>query len=48
MYRKSKDKIWRELPEGSHNDSVAEPGYFDYIEEFIQHQVLEGKDTKKL
>ena len=30
-------KIWRELPNGTHNDTVAEEGYFEYIYEFIQN-----------
>lgn len=29
-------KVWRELPNGSHNDTVGEPGYFEYIYEFIK------------
>ena len=32
---KSKDVTWRELPNGDHNSSVAEPFYFNYIIEFI-------------
>jgi fermentation-respiration switch protein FrsA (DUF1100 family) len=28
-------KVWRELPNGSHNDTVAEPGYFQYIDDFL-------------
>lgn len=28
-------KVWRELPDGSHNDTVAEPGYFQYIDDFL-------------
>jgi hypothetical protein len=37
---KTKDKIWKEFPEGSHNDTVAEEGYFDAIDDFITHHVL--------
>ena len=32
-------KIWKELPNGSHNDTVAEPRYFQYIEEFLSEFV---------
>lgn len=40
---RTKVKIWRDFPEGSHNDTVAERGYFDYIEGFIRDVVLGGK-----
>ncbi|OCK82471.1 BEM46 family protein [Lepidopterella palustris CBS 459.81] len=36
---RAKTKIWHELPTGSHNDTVAEPGYFDTINEFLQQHV---------
>ncbi|KAF1845839.1 alpha/beta-hydrolase [Cucurbitaria berberidis CBS 394.84] len=36
---RSPDKVWKELPNGSHNDSVAEPRYFQYIEEFLSEFV---------
>ncbi|KAJ5127290.1 hypothetical protein N7448_008069 [Penicillium atrosanguineum] len=36
---KSERKIWRTLPNGGHNDSVAEPGYFDHIHSFIREEV---------
>ncbi|MCJ1481777.1 hypothetical protein MMC06_001936 [Schaereria dolodes] len=39
----SKVKIWKALPNGSHNDSVAEPLYFNYIAGFIDDQVLKGE-----
>jgi hypothetical protein len=32
-------KVWRELPEGTHNDSVAAPRYFQYIEDFLREFV---------
>ncbi|TGZ76447.1 alpha/beta-hydrolase [Ascodesmis nigricans] len=28
-------KVWREFPNGTHNETVAEPGYFERIYEFI-------------
>jgi abhydrolase domain-containing protein 13 len=33
-------KIWREFASGSHNDTVVEPNYFEYIAEFISDQVI--------
>ena len=35
----SKTKVWRPLPEGSHNDSVMVEGYFEYIVEFVKDNV---------
>lgn len=32
-------KTWREFPRGSHNDTVAEPGYFQYIDDFLERVV---------
>lgn len=32
-------KAWRELPNGSHNDTVAEPRYFQHINEFLSEFV---------
>lgn len=31
---------WTELPNGDHNNTVAEPGYFQHIEDFLQQYVL--------
>ncbi|GAB7353266.1 hypothetical protein MBLNU459_g3773t1 [Dothideomycetes sp. NU459] len=36
----SKPKVWKELPHGDHNSSVAEPGYFYFINDFINEYVL--------
>ena len=33
-------KVWREFPNGDHNSTVAEPGYFDAIWEFLVQDVL--------
>ena len=38
----TKDKTWRTIPKGSHNDTVAEPDYFMFIFEFIKDKVLGG------
>lgn len=32
-------KVWKELPNGSHNDTVAEPHYFQYIDDFLRKYV---------
>lgn len=39
----AKTKIWRTIPNGSHNDTVAEPDYFMYICEFIKNKALGGQ-----
>lgn len=36
---KAKRMIWRELPNGSHNDTVAEPYFFDYISDFLREEL---------
>ncbi|KAF2854591.1 BEM46 family protein-like protein [Plenodomus tracheiphilus IPT5] len=28
-------KVWKELPNGSHNDTVAEPRYFQHVNDFL-------------
>ena len=33
-------KTWKDFPNGQHNDTVAEPGYFDAIWAFLTHEVL--------
>ncbi|XRM40403.1 bem46 protein, variant [Aspergillus tubingensis] len=37
---KSDRKVWRTLPNGGHNDSIAEPGYFEHILSFVREEVL--------
>ncbi|OJJ42912.1 hypothetical protein ASPZODRAFT_136766 [Penicilliopsis zonata CBS 506.65] len=37
---KAQRKFWRTLPNGGHNDSVAEPGYFEHIHSFIMEEVI--------
>lgn len=39
----TKVKVWRDFPNGSHNDTVAEPGYFTYIDRFIRDVVVSHK-----
>ncbi|KAE8144360.1 alpha/beta-hydrolase [Aspergillus avenaceus] len=36
----SERKVWRTLPNGAHNDSVAEPGYFEHIHSFVKEEVV--------
>lgn len=35
-------KIWKEFPNGTHNDTVGEEGYFETIHDFL-NQVVKGK-----
>lgn len=37
---RAKTVIWKELPNGDHNNSVAEPGYFNHIDDFIAKHVM--------
>ena len=32
---KSPRKVWKDFPDGSHNDSILEPGYFEAVSDFI-------------
>ncbi|KAI4088709.1 MAG: hypothetical protein LQ348_006385 [Seirophora lacunosa] len=41
-------KIWREFPNGSHNDTIAEPGFFDRIVEFVRDLMGESKMELRL
>ena len=43
-------KIWKEFPEGSHNDTIAEAGYFEAIDEFVAIHVIamEKKPCQKI
>ena len=36
-------KVWKTFPNGHHNDTVAEPGYFDAIWAFLADEVLSEK-----
>jgi hypothetical protein len=40
-------KIWKDFPQGSHNDTVVEEGYFNAIDEFILVEVLGRKTRRK-
>ncbi|MCJ1309955.1 Alpha/beta hydrolase domain-containing protein 13 [Agyrium rufum] len=37
---RSQIKVWKELPDGTHNDSVSQPHYFNFVYEFIKENVL--------
>jgi hypothetical protein len=34
------DKVWVEFSDGTHNDTVAQEGYFQAMSDFILHYVL--------
>ncbi|OCT46813.1 Protein bem46 [Cladophialophora carrionii] len=40
-------KVWKDFPNGDHNSTVAEPGYFDAIWEFLVHEVLGARREKQ-
>lgn len=41
-------KIWRELPDGDHNNTVAAPDYFQFISDFLEkHLGASGKGFKR-
>ncbi|KAL8810296.1 MAG: hypothetical protein Q9200_002699 [Gallowayella weberi] len=39
---KAPKKVWRDFPNGMHNDTIAEPYFFDYVSQFVQ-DVLGGR-----
>lgn len=39
---KAKNVSWKELPYGDHNNTVAEPGYFSFIDDFLDRFVVRG------
>lgn len=42
------NKTWKDFPNGDHNSTVAEPGYFDTIWEFVVEEVMPGNAKEKL
>lgn len=36
---RAKKKVWKTIPNGTHNDTIAEPRYFEYIIDFIDEVV---------
>ena len=41
---KSSDITWKEFPNGMHNETVAEPGYFNAIVDFIKQKARSAFD----
>ena len=41
-------KVWKEFPNGDHNSTVAEPGYFDAIWSFLVQDVLSDMHEKDM
>lgn len=33
-------KVWKELPHGDHNNTVAEVGYFHFVDDFIRDYIV--------
>ena len=33
---KARTKVWKELPNGTHNETVAEEHFFEYLVEFVE------------
>lgn len=44
---RSKDKIWKSFPNGTHNDTVAEPEYFMHFEMFLTNYVMKRSKSPK-
>jgi len=42
-----KRKTWKDFENGDHNSTVAEPGYFDAIWDFLVKEVLRDEDRRK-
>jgi hypothetical protein len=36
---KAKRKIWKEMPNGSHNETVTEPYFFNYVFDFVSEEL---------
>ncbi|KAH0847997.1 hypothetical protein AYO21_03637 [Fonsecaea monophora] len=41
-------KVWKEFPDGDHNSTVAEPGYFEAIWNFLVQDVLRSPREEKM
>ena len=41
-------KIWKSLPEGDHNSTVLEDGYFESIADFITDVTGDGKGKDEI
>ncbi|KAL8947674.1 MAG: hypothetical protein Q9222_006070 [Ikaeria aurantiellina] len=40
---RTKRKVWRDFPNGAHNETIAEPYFFDYVVQFVR-EVLGGEE----
>ena len=40
------DRIWKQFPNGDHNSTVAEPGYFEAIWSFLSQNVLHERQGR--
>ena len=40
---RAQKKIWKAFPDGTHNESIMQPGYFQYIADFIEDEVIAKK-----
>ncbi|KAI9787929.1 MAG: hypothetical protein M1816_007329 [Peltula sp. TS41687] len=47
LYRlcRSKRKRWRTFANGMHNDTVIQPGYFDYVAQFLRQEVMNASSA---
>ncbi|KAJ8611915.1 hypothetical protein MRB53_037711 [Persea americana] len=45
---RSKNIVFKEFPNGDHNSTIVEPGYFNYIEDFLRKFVLPASLAVKL
>jgi abhydrolase domain-containing protein 13 len=41
-------KVWKEFPNGDHNSTVAEPGYFEAIWQFLAQELMNDPREKNL
>ncbi|KAI9674443.1 MAG: hypothetical protein M1817_001781 [Caeruleum heppii] len=50
LYRlsRAKTKIWHPLPEGTHNESILQPGYFEALRNFVVNVVIRGRALEEL
>jgi abhydrolase domain-containing protein 13 len=49
LYRlcQSDNKVWQEFSEGTHNDTVAQEGYFQTISDFLINYVLKSEKEQR-
>jgi hypothetical protein len=43
----SDNKVWQEFAEGTHNDTVAQEGYFESMSEFVINHVLKQEKLQR-